>query len=88
MISSHVKISMISLISTLSSWAGLYSIFSPPIPYHYPFACSLIQSYTNKYLSADCVNLTFAGSFVRGINEIRILIRQPYFNIQTRLLNE
>ena len=28
-----------------------------------PFACSRVQSYTNKHRSVDCINLTFAGSF-------------------------
>ena len=44
-----------------------------------------------KHIQIDtsvCGNHTFPGSFVRGINEIRILIRQAYFNAQKGLLNK
>ena len=33
-------------------------------------------------LSVDCGNYNLPGSFVLGINEIQILVRQPYFNVQ------
>ena len=42
----------------------------------------------NEHLNADCSNYTFPGAFVRGINKIRILIRQPYSGVQKEQLNE
>ena len=40
-----------------------------------------------KHLSVDRGNYTFPGSFVRGVHEIRILTRQPYFKVQKGALN-
>ena len=40
-----------------------------------------------KHLSVDRGNYTFPVSFVRGVHEIRILTRQPYFNVQKGALN-
>ena len=94
-ISYNISITNRTMAQLQVSGLAFFSNLSPPSPYHYLFACSWVQSYTIKYFSVDCGNHTFVGSsshfcwlFVCGINEIRILIRQPYFDVQARLLNE
>ena len=43
---------------------------------------TLKTSNSKGHLSVICNVCTFPGAFVRGANEIRILIRQPYFSVE------